>query len=81
MFSVIEDMTIGFCKKYYEYHQTFFGEHATIFVFSNDYDITRGEMIESASRFMHGNYIRYDVDLHTLLVTKSKGLDKTTPLH
>lgn len=81
MLSVIEDMTIGYCKKFYDYHQTFFGKHATVFVFSNDYDISRGEMLQAAERFMHGNYVRYDIDLYNLCVKISEGLDKTTPAH
>jgi hypothetical protein len=81
IFSVIEDMTIGYAKKFYEYHQTFFGKHGTVFVFTNDYEITRGEMLKAADRFMHGNYIRYDVDMYNLIVKISEGLDKTTPTH
>lgn len=81
LFSVIEDMTIGYAKKFYDYHQTFFGKNGTVFVFSNDYDISRIEMLQAATRFMHGDYIRYDIDLYNLCVKISEGLDKTAPAH
>lgn len=81
MFSVIEDMTIGYAKTFYEYHKAFFGKSATVFVFFNDYDLRNEDLLEAANRFMHGDYIRFDVDLYNLLVASSKGIDLTAPRH
>lgn len=81
MFSVIEDMTIGYCKQFYDYHKVFFGKHATVFVFYSVSELTVGQLLDAATRFMHGNYIRYDIDLYNLCVKISEGLDKTTPVH
>lgn len=81
LFSVIEDKGIPELKNWYEYHQMINGTTAVVFVFFSDYDITRKECIAAATRFMRGNYVRVDVDLNNLTVTKTKGLDKTTPVH
>jgi hypothetical protein len=79
MFSVIEDMTIGYCKQFYDYHKVFFGKHATVFVFYSDYELTVDQLLAAAERFMHGNYIRYDIDLYNMIVKISEGVDKTNP--
>lgn len=80
-FSVIEDMTIGFAKKFYDYHKMFSGRSAVVFTFFRDYDLRNSDLLQAATRFMKGDYIRYDVDMYNLIVKVSKGLDKTTPVH
>lgn len=79
LFSVIEDQGILALKHWYEYHEVINGKAAVVFVFFNDYDIRREECISAATRFMKGDYIRIDVDLHNLKSVETKGVDLTHP--
>ena len=79
MFSVIENNSIPFLKRFYEYHEMINGKLAVVFVFFNDYDIRREDCIKASTRFMRGDYVRFDVNLETGEVTKKRGVDLTNP--
>lgn len=79
LFSVIENMTINQAKEFYDYHKLFNGKTAVVFVFFSDYDLRDEDLLQAATRFMKGDYIRYDIDLYWGNVTKSKGVDRTNP--
>lgn len=78
-FSIIEDMGLPEARKFYDYHIMFNGQAAVVFVFYNDVDIREYELLDVATQYMKGEYIRIDVDMDTLKTTSSKGVDLTNP--
>jgi hypothetical protein len=78
-FSQVETRTYGECREWFDYHLTLNGNAATVYVFYSDHDITKSEIIETATKFMKGDYMRIDIDLNKCIATKSKGVDKTNP--
>ncbi len=78
-FAIIEDRSFSECREWFEYHKLVNGKAATVFVFFSDYNITDQQVIDTATKFMKGEYIRVDIDLNKCIATYSEGVDKTDP--
>lgn len=81
IFSIIENEGIPTLRHRYRYHEMINGRLAVVFVFYDYWEITRSHCISAATRFMKGDYIRIDVDLHNLKSVETKGVDLTHPPH
>lgn len=79
LFSLLENMGIGEARSIYDYHKMFNGKSAVVFVFFDDFDIREYQLLEVATRFMKGEYIRYDVDLRNLTTIKTLGVNRVNP--
>lgn len=57
------------------------GSSCRIFVATEDNDLDRLKALETASSFVYGRYMRWDVDLKTFDVTVTKGQPLFHPPH
>jgi len=77
--SLLVDMGFSQAKEFYEYKEMVAGNIATVFMFFNDYDISRGECITMATKFMKGEYKRIEINMYTLEIVETNGDNKVNP--
>lgn len=78
----MEELTgnsVGYWKKFYEYHKLIQGHTAQVWCFFSDYDIRDSEIKHMATCFMKGNYYLITVDLYDGKVTRQKGISRVNP--
>lgn len=70
--------TVKQFNEWYDYHEHFYGKTATVHTGTNDFEITREELLEVATKHVKGDCITINYDLKSLRVTTHSGIP-TTP--
>jgi len=72
--------TVKQFNDWYEYHEHFYGKTATVHAGTQDYDISREELLSVAINHVQGHCVTYQFDLKNCIVTKIDGRP-STPEH
>jgi hypothetical protein len=75
--SQLETSQLRPMMEWFDYHLIVLGKSATVYCFYDDFEFTNQQLIDMATKFMKGDYIRIDIDLDKCTATKSIGDDKT----
>ena len=70
-------VTVRDFNQEYDYNEHFYGKTATVHAGTNDYEITREELLKMAIDFVLGNVVTLQFDLKALTVTKINGRNST----
>lgn len=61
----------------YDYHEHFYGKTATVHIGTEDYDISREELLSMATKFVKGEVVTMQYDLVACTVTRIEGHPST----
>jgi len=70
-------LTVRSFNDWYDYNEHFYGKTATVHTGTNDFDITREELLEVAIKHMKGECVTFQFDLVNCTVTQFDGIPKT----
>ena len=70
-------MTVRKFNRWYDYHEHFYGKLATVHTGTNDYEITREELLNMATKFVIGDVVTLQFDLNAGKVTQINGRPST----
>ena len=71
--------SLGYWKKFYDYHKLIQGKTAQVWCFFADSDIRYSELKHMATCFMKGDYHLIEVSLYDGKVTRTKGFNRINP--
>lgn len=70
-------LTVISFNEWYDYHEHFYGQTATVHTGTDDYDITREELLMMATKFVKNEVVTMQFDLVNCKVTKLDGRPST----